>query len=89
MFICTSVQFHLSTIIKLQFVTDPLKVTNYIFLFHLPMCYLYSIRYLKTAPCPRYSVHGEWECKRHRVFLPFGQQKEPYDKVPGSRTVEQ
>ena len=29
----------------------------------------------------RYSVYGDWECKRHRVFLPFGQQKEPYDKV--------
>ena len=29
----------------------------------------------------RFSVYGDWECKRHRVFLPFGQQKEPYDKV--------
>jgi len=30
---------------------------------------------------PWFSVYGDWECKRHRVFLPFGQQKEPYDKV--------
>jgi len=28
---------------------------------------------------PWYSVYGDWTCKRHRVFLPFGQQKEPYD----------
>jgi len=30
---------------------------------------------------PWYSVYGEWKCMRHRVFLPFGQQKEPYDKA--------
>ena len=35
---------------------------------------------IMTTPT-RYSVYGDWECKRHRVFLPFGQQKEPYDKV--------
>ena len=38
------------------------------------------IMIIMTTPT-RYSVYGDWECKRHRVFLPFGQQKEPYDKV--------